>query len=372
MTKILLALVLLFLGTLSLPAKTTSSWPNPRGNAQLQGVTNVDFPQKIKKIWSYDADGIFKSAPVIADGRVVVGSTNGDMLCLSLGGKLLWKFVSGNSIEAPAIIQNEVVYFGNLSGSLFALDLKTGKQKWEYKTGNQIMGAPAYIEFGNQKIIAVGSYDFMLHGVNAATGKMLWTYESDNYLNSAPAVANGKAVFGGCDGFVHIVDLKTGKLESKVEVATYVASSPAIVENKAYVGDYSGGITCVDLLQKKISWKYENKESDLPFLASPSVVDNKILIGSRDKFIYCFDRKNGKIIWKKNTGNRIEASTVVNKKQLLLVNMRGDLMLMDILDGKTIWTYELGTSVLNTPAVVEEGIVVAGSDGNVYFFTDKK
>lgn len=49
MTKILFALVLLLLGTLSLPAKTTSSWTNPRGNAQLQGVTNVVFPQKIKK-----------------------------------------------------------------------------------------------------------------------------------------------------------------------------------------------------------------------------------------------------------------------------------------------------------------------------------
>ena len=371
MTIRLIALISLLLGTLFTSSNQPSDWKNPRGNAQLQGATNVEFPKKIKKIWSYDAEGIFKSAPVVADGKIIVGSTNGDMLCLSLDGKLLWKFVSGNSIEAPAIIQNGIVYFGNLSGALFALDLKTGKKKWEYKTGNQIMGAPAYIEFGNQKIIAVGSYDFMLHGVNATTGKMLWTYESDNYLNSSPAVANGKAVFGGCDGFVHIVDLKTGKPESKVEVATYVASSPAIIENRAYVGDYSGGITCIDLSQKKILWKYENKESDLPFLASPSVIDKNLIIGSRDKFIYCFDLKNGKIIWKKNTGNRIEASTVVNKKQVLLVNMRGDLMLIDISDGKTVWTYELGTSVVNTPAVVEEGIVVAGSDGNVYFFNDK-
>ncbi len=366
MVRFLIFIFITFFSLSSLKGANTE-WLNSRGNSSLQGATNFEFPQKPNKKWVYKTESSFKSAPVINDGKIIVGATNGEMLCLDLKGNLIWKFNSGNSIEAPALIYNEVVYFGNLSGSLFAVNIKTGKKIWEYKTGNQIMGAPAFIDLGDKKIIAAGSYDFFLHGVNAFTGKEIWKYESDNYLNSSPAIENNKAVFGGCDGFLHIVDVKTGLLDSKVEVATYVASSPALIDNKAYVGDYSGGLTCIDLNKKKILWKYENKESDLPFLASPSVNNDKVILGSRDKFVYCFDRKTGKILWKKNSGSRVDASTVINKKHVLGVNMRGDLFLLDIQTGKNIWTYEIGTPVINTPAITEKGIVVACADGNIIF-----
>jgi outer membrane protein assembly factor BamB len=371
MNKLILFLLLIsfFIET---SAQSMVSWPNSRGNAALTGVTTASFPQKAKLKWSYDADGIFKSAPVVSDGKIVVGSTSGELLCLDMNGKLLWKFKTENSIEASALIQNGIVYIGNLTGMLYAIDLKTGTKKWEYKTENQIMGSPAYTEINGQKILAVGSYDFFLHGLNAQTGKGLWKYESDNYLNSSPAVSNGKAVFGGCDGFLHIVNLKDGKSDSKIQVATYVASSPAIVSNLAYVGDYDGGFSCFDLAQKKLVWKFENKEAAQPFIASPSIIDDKIIIGSRDKFVYCFNKANGTILWKVNTGNRVDASTVVNKKQALVVNMRGDVMLLDLKTGKTVWTYELDVAVMNTPAVVEGAIVLAGNDGNIYFLCNQK
>jgi outer membrane protein assembly factor BamB len=85
--------------------------------------------------------------------------------------------------------------------------------------------------------------------------------------------------------------------------------------------------------------------------------------------VYCFRKSDGKLLWKQNTGNRVEASAVVNASQALVVNMRGDLMLLRLNDGKPVWTYEIGTSVVNTPAVISNGIVVAASDGNIYFLS---
>lgn len=363
--KVLITIYFLLIVSFSL-AQIVNSWPNSRGNMQLHGATNVSFPQQVKLKWTFDAEGIFKSAPVISEGKIIVGSTNGILYCLNLKGDSIWGFKTDNSIEAPALIQNGVVYFGNLSGSLFALELKTGKKLWEYKTENQIMGAPVLLKNGTQEILAVGSYDYYLHGVDAKTGKGLWKYESDNFLNSAPALWNGNAVFGGCDGFLHLVNMKNGTSSGKVEIATYVASSPAVSENLAYIGDYDGGFTCIDLNTKNIKWRFTNPDNDLPFIASPSLAGDKILIGSRDKMIYCFNLHTGALIWKKNTGSRVDASTIANQKQVLLINMRGDLMLLNHADGATVWNYQLGTSAINAPAVIENTIVVAGSDGNVY------
>jgi outer membrane protein assembly factor BamB len=363
--KILLTGVLLFVVTF-LSGQTGSSWPNSRGNMQLHGTTTVSFPRQVQLKWTFDADGVFKSAPVIADGKIVVGSTNGVLYCLNMKGDSIWGFQTGNSIEAPALIHQGVVYIGNLSGTLYALELATGKQIWSYKTDNQIMGAPTLLRDGSREILAVGSYDYYLHGIDAKTGKKIWQYETENFLNSAPALWNSNAVFGGCDGFLHMVNLKTGLSSGKVEVATYVASSPAVIANLAYIGDYDGGFTCIDLDKKNIKWRFENPDNDLPFIASPSLVADKILIGSRDKFMYCFDRHSGKLLWKKNTGSRIDASTVANAQEVLLINMRGDIMVMNIESGALVWTYQLGVPAINAPAVIGNAIVIAGSNGNVY------
>jgi outer membrane protein assembly factor BamB len=368
--RLIFSLYLLLLTFISF-AQNESCWPNSRGNIQLQGTTNANFPQKVKLKWTYNADGIFKSAPVICDNKIVVGSTNGTLYCLNMQGDSLWGFATENSIEAPALIHNGVVYFGNLSGSLYALELNTGTKIWEYKTENQIMGTPTLLKKDGKEILAVGSYDYYLHGVDAKTGLSLWKYESDNFLNSAPALSNENAVFGGCDGFLHQVNMNSGLSTGKVEIATYVASSPAVENNKAYIGDYDGGFTCIDLKNKTIEWRYQNPDNDLPFIASPSLVEDKILIGSRDKFIYCFNKFNGELLWKKNTGSRIDASTIANNKQVLLINMRGDLMLLNHSDGNTVWNYELGVSAINAPAVIEGAIVVAGSDGNVYLLSSE-
>jgi outer membrane protein assembly factor BamB len=360
--------ILLLYVNLSVLAQPVSTWSNSRGNALLQGASSVEFPEKPTLKWIYDAEGIFKSAPIIYDNKIFVGSTNGDMLCISTQGKLLWKFSTGNAIEAPGLIIGNTLYFGNLTGSFYALDAKTGKKKWEYKAENQIMGAPVYFENNQLKIIAFGSYDFYLHGVNAQTGKVIWKYETENFLNSAPALYNGMAVFGGCDGHLHLVNLINGKAEKKIQVASYVASSPAISKNFAFIGDYDGAVSAIDLSKGSIAWQFKNSDNEQPFIASPSFIDNKIIIGSRDKFIYCIDSKSGKQLWKTNTGNRVDASTVVNKNRVLTVNMRGDLILLDLKTGKKRWTYEIGTSVINSPAVVEGMIVVAASDGNLYCF----
>ncbi len=351
----------------NLHAQTQTSWPNSRGDIQLNGYTQAKFPSQVEMKWMYDADGIFKSAPVIQKHKIVVGSTSGDLLCLDFQGNLLWKFETPNAIEAPALIHEGVVYFGNLSGMFYALDLETGTKKWEYKTDNQVMGAPTLFSRGGRTILAFGSYDYYLHGVDAKSGEGLWKYETENFLNSAPALYEGKAIFGGCDGFLHMVNMTNGLLAGKVEVATYVASSPAVADNFAYIGDYDGGFTCIDLEKQRIKWRFEKENNTLPFIASPSLAGNKILIGSRDRFLYCIDSDTGNKLWKVNTGNRVDASTIANSTQVLVANMRGDIMLLNHTDGSTVWNYELGVAVVNAPAVIDNIIVIAGNDGNVYF-----
>ena len=91
-------------------SQNSSSWNNFRGSQELLGITNINFPDKPRLLWSYQTGDNIKSAAVIADGKIVIGATDGLIYCLDFKGKLLWKYKTENSIEAPALILNGKVY----------------------------------------------------------------------------------------------------------------------------------------------------------------------------------------------------------------------------------------------------------------------
>lgn len=355
----------------ALEAQTGSCWGNFRGDPALTGVSSASLPEKPEMLWNFKTDDGIKAAPVACNGIIVVGTVSGNLYAINEDGTLRWKIITDNSIEAPALIVNGVVYVGNLDGGLYAVDLEKGAIKWTYQTDNQIMGSPAYYRKGNQEVLMVGSYDYYLHGIDPATGEGLWKYETNNFINGSCALYAGMAVFGGCDGYLHMVDGITGISKVSMEISTYVASSATIAADVAFVGDYDGRFSAVDLLDQRVKWVFENKEANLPFIASPAVSDQHVYIGNRDKFVYCLNKNNGELVWKYNTGSRVDASSVVVGKRLLVANMRGDLILIDRESGSPKWTYELGTPVNANPAVVENRIYVAGEDGRIYCFGKK-
>ncbi len=157
-----------------------------------------------------------------------------------------------------------------------------------------------------------------------------------------------------------------------MEISTYVASSACIDGDHAFVGDYDGRFSAVDLKAQRVSWSFENKEANLPFIGSPAIQGNYLYIGNRDKFMYCLNKTDGKLVWKYNTGSRVDASPVVVGKRVLVANMRGDLFLMDKESGEPDWTYELGTAIHANPAVAGSRFYVAGDDGRIYCFGKKK
>src|SRR5438309_36061 len=46
-----------------------------------------------------------------------------------------WTFKTGNAIEGAPAVVNGVVYVGSLDKHLYAIELATGKQKWKTKLG---------------------------------------------------------------------------------------------------------------------------------------------------------------------------------------------------------------------------------------------
>src|SRR6185312_4336067 len=54
-----------------------------------------------------------------------------------------WTFKTGDSIEGAPVIAKGIVYIGSFDKHFYAIDLATGKQKWKTKLGH-IKASPSY------------------------------------------------------------------------------------------------------------------------------------------------------------------------------------------------------------------------------------
>ena len=84
--------------TLTAPA---NAWQQFRGSQSLSGVSDASLPEELSLLWTYEAD---------------------------------------EAIDSSAAIVDNSVYFGTYAGSLVALNLETGKERWAYTTGDLGVG----------------------------------------------------------------------------------------------------------------------------------------------------------------------------------------------------------------------------------------
>jgi quinohemoprotein ethanol dehydrogenase len=135
----------------------------------------------------------------------------------------------GGGQEATPLVHNGVIFSITQWSVVFAVDVRTGKEKWRWdpEVNQNVVRAKACcgvvqrgIAMYDGRIIAP-AIDGRLFGLDEETGKPLWEarvgYPQDNYtITMAPRIAKGKAIIGVSGGefpvrgFIAAFDAKTG------------------------------------------------------------------------------------------------------------------------------------------------------------------
>jgi eukaryotic-like serine/threonine-protein kinase len=86
--------------------------------------------------------------------------------------QVAWQVQLGASSSAIPIVVDGMVVIGDSSGILRALDARTGREKWRFKTdrGAAIGGAAAVAD----GLVFFADVGGTLHGLDAATGAQRW------------------------------------------------------------------------------------------------------------------------------------------------------------------------------------------------------
>jgi outer membrane protein assembly factor BamB len=168
------------------------------------------------------------------DGRwlTVVGGADGKVWCIDLDEhEVLWRQVlQGEIVASPAVapgpdggqgngdsgsMRGPLVLIGTRYGKMNALDLRTGRPIWSFRTKHGIDSSAAIAEVDGVLTAFFGSHDQSLYALAAETGDALWRFQTKGDVYSSPAAfrqdGRTRIAFASGDDCLYLLDAATGR-----------------------------------------------------------------------------------------------------------------------------------------------------------------
>lgn len=326
----------------------------------------------------------------------------------------LWRFEDEADLGAGFAEYKQLLITGNTAGYVFALDNKSGKKIWAYRTGGKIYGTPAVWK----KMVVVGSSDGNIYGLDAGNGKEKWRVRAAKAVLGSPVVNHGVAFIGSSDGVFRAIDVVSGKIRWTFnEVAGYVSAKPTLYNGLVIFGSWGNGFYALNQQTGKLVWSWSNGQSNRMLSAAacyPVVQHGRLYLVAPDRYMTCLNAKTGAVIWRNKIdkvrvresmgiskdgqyvyvktmdGNLLGISTAADEmhigwrstlqlpyelnptaietigSQVLVPSHSGLLSGVDGVSGQVLWQYKLSNAMINPILISKRGhVIVSSMDGNI-------
>ncbi len=151
--------------------------------------------------WSFDNHGTWiVDSPSPVGDKILFGTSDPPFLDLldAASGKVISKLKMSAFVFSSPAVADDVAYVGMLNGILAAVDLKTGRQLWEFQTDLSRQNRDFYLASDktiNEPVVFRSAWEN-----NWLAVERLFTLGS---IASSPLVVDGTVYFGSTDGYLY-------------------------------------------------------------------------------------------------------------------------------------------------------------------------
>jgi outer membrane protein assembly factor BamB len=341
--------------------KAASLFNYPRGGPERTGAyPDTRMPDRPATVW-IDSLGSGAGTPVVAGDRIIVGNRGGDLSALSLkDGDVVWtvtdggwdvmvapvvvgdriycasdrgltahaladgsvawrKDIPGGSTGSSPLVVGELVIAGGSDGFVYALDARSGKERWK---ADIVTGAPAdpagfdgaKARIGNDAArpgtaASDGTSVFLsifdqsrVVALDLKTGEARWSFQANGWISGAPTVGEGKVFVGSQDHKVYALETGTGKVAWAFTTKWRADGDLAYCDGSVFVAASDGRCYRLDARAGRKVWEYETEvgpDKKHYFLSRAPLVDaTAVYFGSWDGHLYALNREDGTLKWR--------------------------------------------------------------------------
>lgn len=369
-----------------------SEWATMLGNAlRNTHVANKGVMQP-KLLWMNNAGGhIWKGAPIYAAGKVFIATIDdeentqcGITALDARTGRISWQYKTRNSIKQAISYSEGVVLGTDAEGITYALRAADGHLLWKSEARMQslaVYDAGGVVKDG---FYYTGSGNYM-QAFRISTGEVLWTNKDWKGGEGTPAAmaiqdnllvtgANWQSLFGH--------DIRTGQLlwKRSDEGLRFRSGGASFYDKQVYV-------TGINKLHVLDAMSGETQDSiPVPYalktMTAPVVTDQHIILCTAEHGIVAYDRQSKQLSWTFRPEEAlfysapytlypaatVEATPVRVGDKLIVGASDGYLYVLEAGSGKVSARYHFGSPVFAEVAVSGNLLFAADFAGNVAAF----
>jgi outer membrane protein assembly factor BamB len=371
-----------------------------------QATLDAAGAARLQLSWRAHLSGAIDGSPVVASGRVVAGSQNGELAAFDeKAGTQLWIRPGLGSISGTPAISGNRVFAATLTGHVRAFDLSDGRDVWDWRAeGLQpaLWSSPTI--YSGLLLVGVGSQagDTPLEtgrivALDTGTGRERWSTcaiagcRPGGGIWSTPSIDSAGHAYIGVGNPVDGVlafDARTG--DRLWETSFYaddgrdldVGASPVLVDlggrETLAIGSVAGAFKMLDARSGAPIWSVDlDKGSAVHGLIATAAYDGvDLYVGSASPPTGLFARKlDGSDQWTFVTFQPVYSAPSAGNGVVVFGTgaVFGDLGVGFIIalstdDGKFLWSYDAQSAVRSSPAIAGSLVVVGDAAGDLFAF----
>lgn len=357
-----------------------------RGDPAHTGASAPAMPGQPGIKWEFRTRAAVRSSPAVTAAAVFIGSNDSTLYALDrASGRVRWRFAAGSAVSSSPAVAAGLVVAQSAAGVIFALDQRSGRLRWRVATGPLLphdFDRGAWDYYVSSPVIAnglviIGAGDGAVYALDLRTGAQRWRAATRGRVRSTPAVHGGLVVAGSFDARVYAFDLETGaeRWVGRPAGDTLVSArwgfdrravqgSPAIMGDAVFIGSRDGALYGIELATGQLRFRATHRGSWV--IGSPAVREGRAYVGSSDgRFVHGVDVRTGADLWRYPTRDNVLSSPLLAGDQLIFGTFDGQLVGLDAGTGRRRWLLPLGAPALSSPVAFDRELYLGLDDGRV-------
>jgi outer membrane protein assembly factor BamB len=363
-----------------------------RGGSFPAAPPPVVHPAAPSPLWTRTLSPTWAS-PVVADGIVYVGTIDGKFHAARItdGGEV-WTWTGSHRIDGRAVVSGDTVYFVDGQTGLVALDRADGTLRWRFAlhdaalTGKPVPDNPTFnrrtaIPLVVDDSVYCGSSDGGLYALDARSGVQKWRHDAKSPIFSGiRQVGEAGLAFGCMDGSVVQLDRRTQAETARFKTGGGIVTTPLFADGRVIVGSRDYTLYGFNAADGSVAWKFSYWFSWVE--STPQLADGVIYVGASDfRRVTALDPATGRAHWSTDVGgmcwgwpaltaDTIFIGTVAQNIPGTVIAHTGGIVALDRATGAVKWQYRSPLPPANgfggqagSLAVSGDRVIALGFDG---------